>query len=174
MLSHLATIIISVAVANACTSASSCCAVLCSSEYLVDKVSSENTTAYNDTIYSFWSGQARTDTPTCVVEPTAASDVAVDVAILAEYECQFSIKGGGHTPWARAASINDRVTINIAGLNSMSLNTNKSIAYLGSGSRWGPIYEYLESQGTMVSRGRASDIGIGGLVVGGGYSWFAP
>ncbi|KAI9650562.1 hypothetical protein NHQ30_000580 [Ciborinia camelliae] len=45
---------------------------------------------------------------------------------------------------------------------------------ISAGLKWGQIYEYLESNGMMVSGGRASLVGIGGLVVGGGNSPFAP
>lgn len=128
-------------------------------------------TAYNATIYDFWSGQARDDEPTCVVQPTTSESVAAVVKILTPLQCQFSVKGGGHTPFAGAASINDGVTIDMAKLNTISVDKNLSVAYVGPGLKWGQTYEYLESQGMMVSGGRASDVGVGGLVVGGKLSF---
>lgn len=151
--------------------------------------------AYNATIYGFWSGQASDDKPTCVVQPTNREQVAAVVKILTRWHCQFSVKGGGHTPFAGAASINNGVTIDLAKLNTISVDKNVGLAHIGAGLKWGAIYEYLESNGMMVSGGRASQVGIGGLVVGGkssferdtkcsliakmntnigGYSWFAP
>ncbi|TGO62425.1 hypothetical protein BOTNAR_0114g00240 [Botryotinia narcissicola] len=133
-----------------------------------------NSKAYNATIYGFWSGQARDDKPTCVVQPTTKEHVAAVVKTLTRWQCQFSVKGGGHTPFAGATSINDGVTIDLAKLNTISVDKNVGIAHVGAGLKWGQIYEYLETEGMMVSGGRASLVGIGGLVVGGGYSWFAP
>ncbi|KAF7889286.1 uncharacterized protein EAF01_010779 [Botrytis porri] len=151
------------------SSSSECCAVFES-----DITAAPNSKAYNSTIYGFWSGQARDDKPTCVVQPTTREHVAAVVRALTRWQCQFSVKGGGHTPFAGAASINGGVTIDLAKLNTISVDKNVGIANIGAGLKWGQIYEYLENKGMMVSGGRASLVGIGGLVVGGGYSWFAP
>ncbi|KAF7924981.1 uncharacterized protein EAE98_007069 [Botrytis deweyae] len=150
-------------------SSSECCSILKS-----NITAAPNSKAYNATIYGFWSGQARDDKPTCVLQPTSREHVAAVVRTLTRWQCQFSVKGGGHTPFAGAASINDVVTIDLAKLNTISVDKNVGIAHVGAGLKWGQIYEYLETKGMMVSGGRASLVGIGGLVVGGGYSWFAP
>ncbi|KAB8293921.1 hypothetical protein EYC80_009394 [Monilinia laxa] len=114
---------------------------------------------------AFWSGQASDDRPNCIVQPTIREHVAAVVKILTHWQCQFSVKGG-HTPSAGAASINNGVTIDLAKLNTISVDKNVGVAYIGAGLKWGAIYEYLESNGIMVSGGRASLVGIGGLVVG--------
>lgn len=57
-------------------------------------------------------------------------------------------------------------------INSTSVNAERTVASIGAGARWGDIYETLIAQGMMVAGGRDSDVGIGGLVLGGGYSWF--
>lgn len=87
--------------------------------------------------------------------------------ILARLQCQFSVKGGGHTPFAGAASIDNGVTIDMAKLNTISVDKTVGIARIGAGLKWGDIYKYLEPHSMMVSGGRASLVGIGGLVVGG-------
>ncbi|TEY73411.1 hypothetical protein BOTCAL_0078g00040 [Botryotinia calthae] len=148
---------------------SECCSVL-----EPDITAAPNSNAYNTTIAGFWSGQARDDKPTCVVQPITREHVAAVVRTLTRWQCQFSVKGGGHTPFPGAASINDGVTIDLAMLNTISVDRNAGIAYVGSGLKWGQIYEYLEPKNMMVAGGRDSLVGIGGLIVGGGYSWFAP
>ncbi|KAF7891296.1 uncharacterized protein EAF02_001621 [Botrytis sinoallii] len=150
-------------------SSSECCSILKS-----NITAAPNSKAYNATIYGFWSGQARDDKSTCVLQPTTREHVAAVVRTLTRWRCQFSVKGGGHTPFAGAALINDGVTIDLAKLNTISVDKNAGIAHVGAGLKWGQIYEYLETKGMMVSSGRASLVGIGGLVIGGGYSWFAP
>lgn len=120
----------------------------------------------------FWTLQSTFDTPSCVYVPQSAADVSVAVKILAYAQCRFSVKGGGHTPWKGAASITNGVQIDMTSMNTVTLNAAKTQANIGSGARWGHIYGILQSQGVMVSGGRDSDVGIGGLVLGGGYSWF--
>lgn len=53
-----------------------------------------------------------------------------------------------------------------------SVNADGTVASIGSGARWGEIYATLIPLGKMVAGGRDSNVGIGGLVLGGGYSWF--
>lgn len=53
-------------------------------------------------------------------------------------------------------------------IKAVVVNSAKTIASIGSGARWGYIYAILQAQNMMVSGGRDSDVGIGGLVLGGG------
>ena len=101
------------------------------------------------------------------MQPTTRELVAATVKTLARLQCRFSVKGGGHTPFAGAASTNNGVTIDMAQLNTISVDKNLGVAYIGVGLRWGQVYQYLESQSMMVSGGRDSSVGVGGLVVGG-------
>ncbi|PBP19662.1 FAD binding domain containing protein [Diplocarpon rosae] len=129
-------------------------------------------TGYNVSMEGFWSLQSTFDTPTCIFKPTSNTEVATAVKILSRLSCRFSIKGGGHTPWAGASSISDGVTLDLTGINATTVNAAKDVASIGAGARFGSIYSTLEAQGLMVAAGRDPDVGIGGLVLGGGYSWF--
>lgn len=124
-------------------------------------------TEYNTTIFGFFSGQCRDDTPRCIVQPTRAEDVSDAVRVLVKYDCQFSVKGGGHTPWAGAASFNGGVTIDMAKLDKTTLNHDNTIASIGAGSRWGEVYNTLIPTGYMIAGGRDSTVGVGGLILGG-------
>lgn len=128
--------------------------------------------AYNASMEGFWSLQATFDTPNCIVRPMCADDVAVAVQQLVKGQCKFSVKGGGHTPFKGAASIANGVTIDMTAMNDVSINDEKTVASIGAGARWLKVYKYLELQGMMVAGGRDSDVGVGGLITGGGYSWF--
>lgn len=100
--------------------------------------------------------------------PKSTADVSVAVKVLAYAQCKFAVKGGGHTPFKGAASITNGVTIDMTSINAVTLNAAKTQASIGAGARWGHVYGILQSQGVMVSGGRDSDVGIGGLVLGGG------
>ncbi|EKD12970.1 FAD binding domain containing protein [Drepanopeziza brunnea f. sp. 'multigermtubi' MB_m1] len=127
---------------------------------------------YNASMEGFWSLQTTFDTPSCIVKPRSSQEVATTVQLFARLSCKFSIKGGGHTPWAGAASISDGVTIDMTDMSDVALNANKTVARIGAGARFGKVYRALEEQGMMVAAGRDANVGFGGLVLGGGFSWF--
>ena len=63
--------------------------------------------------------------------------------------------------------------IDLASFNEISLSSDKNVLTLGPGGRWGDVYNYLDSYGVSVIGGRINDVGIGGLILGGGYYHFS-
>lgn len=61
-------------------------------------------------------------------------------------------------------------------LSSVSVSTigNETIAGVGAGASWLDVYSYLDLLGVSVAGGRNGDVGVGGLTLGGGISYFAP
>ena len=57
-------------------------------------------------------------------------------------------------------------------LASVSLNDNHSVARVGAGATWIDVYQHLDASGMQVSGGRNGNVGVGGLLVGGGISHF--
>jgi hypothetical protein len=45
---------------------------------------------------------------------------------------------------------------------------------IGPGNRWGDVYSVLDEQGLSTLGGRVASVGVGGLVTGGGISFFSP
>jgi hypothetical protein len=79
------------------------------------------------------------------------------------------VKGGGHTSFPGASSIEDGITVSLENMNEITLSSNKKTAFIGPGNRWGAVYSKLGEQNLAVIGGRASDVGMG-LVLGGGIS----
>lgn len=120
----------------------------------------------------FWSLQTTFDNPWCIYKPTSPKNITDVIRHLTIGRCPFSIKGGGHTAWAGAASTSDGVMIDMTRMNEVTVSADRTVASIGAGARFGQIYPKLEAEGLMVAAGRDVDVGIGGLVLGGGYSWF--
>ena len=122
---------------------------------------------------SYWSLIARLR-PTCILQPSTARDVALAVTALTRGNvessqlCQFAVRSGGHTTWAGAANIEDGVTIDMSLMSSTTYDDENSIASIGPGARWGSVYMTLDELGIAISGGRASTVGVGGLILGGG------
>jgi hypothetical protein len=84
-------------------------------------------------------------------------------------QCPFAVKGGGHTSFPGASSIENGITVSLENMNEIRLSSNKKTAFIGPGNRWGAVYTKLGEQNLAVIGGRASDVGMG-LVLGGGIS----
>ena len=148
------------------------------SKVLGDKVSFASERSYTSSVSSYWSSQEVSLAPSCVVLPTSAEDVSVAIKTLysqklAGQDVSFAIRGGGHTPWAGSANIQDGVTIDMRGINGIQMSDDLEIAYVGAGAIWGEVYQKMDSLGLVVVGGRGASIGVGGLLTGGLFS-FSP
>ncbi|KAI1173439.1 putative oxidoreductase [Nemania sp. FL0916] len=133
---------------------------------------------YNSSIASYFSPQAAAVRPACYVTPQNAQDVSDAVKSLTSsahggpYE--FAVRAGGHTWFADSNSSPDGVTIDLRGLKSVDLSDDKSSVSVGPGATWDLVYGKLDPLGLSVAGGRVSGVGVGGLTLGGGISYFGP
>lgn len=111
-------------------------------------------------------------TPNCFIAPTNSQQVSQIVGLLAKNSCQFAIRSGGHGLLVGSSNIAIGVTIDLSGLNSVTLSDDKSVARVGAGSKWIHVYETLDPMGYAIPGGRAGDVGVGGLTSGGTFAIF--
>jgi FAD/FMN-containing dehydrogenase len=111
--------------------------------------------------------------PKCFAQPHSASDVSKIILLAKETQCKFAVKSGGHAAFDGASNIQDGITIDLQLLNELSINEDKTITRIGPGNRWIDVYEYLTPLGVSVVGGRDAEIGVGGLTLGGGISWYS-
>lgn len=118
--------------------------------------------------------------PSCIFLPTSADDIAAALYIFRHGDgsdnssCPFAIKSGGHAPWPGANDIHDGVTLDLSLINEVSLSEDRSFVRLGSGALWCDAYDALNGTGIAFTGGRVPGVGVGGLALGGGYSFFSP
>lgn len=93
------------------------------------------------------------------------------LAILEATKTKFAVRGGGHMPVPEAASISEGVLISTEKLNTMRL-TDGNIAQLGPGLRWAAVYDWISQYGRGIAGGRYGPVGVPGLLLGGGISYF--
>ena len=155
------------------------CAAL--SYVLGAKVAYPASPSYIATILSFWSSQEQSVVPNCIVEPTTTQDVSAAVFILSALSvntsfsdpCKFGIKSGGHTPQKGAANQQAGVTIDLGAFNQLQVSADRRTTSIGPGNRWADIYLKLDAQNLAISGGRVAQVGAGGLITGGGISFFS-
>lgn len=113
--------------------------------------------------------------PWCIVHPETSADVARFVSVVTGItNCDFAIKTQGHAPAAGAANIQDGMTLDLTSLNTTSLNEDHSIASVEAGSAWVDVYRTLNPFNKTVSGGRNGAVGVGGVTLGGGISYYSP
>jgi FAD/FMN-containing dehydrogenase len=76
-------------------------------------------------------------------------------------------------PVPGAQSVQPGIMISLTKLNSQVLSEDQSIASIGPGQVWRDVYHWLANYGLAVNGGRYPTVGVGGLLVGGGISYFS-
>ncbi|KAL8841025.1 MAG: hypothetical protein Q9176_003597 [Flavoplaca citrina] len=137
-----------------------------------------------ESIQSYWAVQERQIIPQCIVRPRNAEEVATAVGILKhEYEgCTrkghvpslFAVRSGGHSPISGAANSDGGIVIDLRLLNEVVPFEDDSCVVIGTGARWLDVSTILDQRCLAVAGGRNSAVGIGGLTLGGGISFFSP
>lgn len=122
---------------------------------------------------SYWAVQQRETIPSCRLTPLATEEVAKAVKVLASQNCKFSIRSGGHSGIAGASNIDNGVTIDLSRFNRVEVSEDTATAIVGPGTRWGDVYTKLAPMSLGVVGGRVSDVGVGGVILGGGMSYFS-
>lgn len=87
--------------------------------------------------------------------------------ILGESRTPFGVKSGGHSV-NRGFSSTCGVQVSLARFNTFNVNTEAQTVELGPSLLWDDVYERLEPYGVTVIGGRIPEVGVGGLILGGG------
>lgn len=127
---------------------------------------------YNDANH-YWSNRQAETRPVCFVRPLSTRDVSKAMKILTESRSPFAVKGGGHTAFAGGSNIDGGVTIDLLHLNTVTVSPDRKTVSVGSGNRWINVSEALDPLGLAVVGGREWDVGVPGLILGGGISYFS-
>lgn len=154
-------------------------------EALPDRIiSPENAASFQESMNAYWDQKACEVAPACVVRPRNAQELAQAIKILkSEYDEQdgqssqkvfFAVRSGGHSPVAGASSIKGGALVDLSLFVQVTPAADKKSVAIGAGCKWIHVYKALEEQGLAVAGGRNSAVGVGGLTLGGGLSFFSP
>ncbi|TVY31782.1 Bifunctional solanapyrone synthase, partial [Lachnellula subtilissima] len=149
--------------------------------------------AFRKSMNSYWAQQECEVVPACVVQPRDAQQLSTTVKILKrEFNGReegkkdptgsdgeksaglFAIRGGGHSPIPGAATVKGGVLIDLSLLKEVTPSEDGSSVVIGAGAKWMDVSKVLDERGLAVVGGRNSAVGIGGLALGGGLSFFSP
>ncbi|KAG8419773.1 hypothetical protein J3458_004615 [Metarhizium acridum] len=137
------------------------------------KLSYPNSLAYEFEESRYWSQQQALTRPACRFTPGAPVDVSLAVLTSRVTQCRFAVKSGGHAAFAGASNIEGGLTLDLRNLNQVVVSADKKQTSVGAGNVWYDVYTKLQPTGLTVIGGRVSAIGVGGLTLGGGISFFS-
>lgn len=132
-----------------------------------------DSTEYKERTESYWSVAAQL-TPWCIIQPRNAQEVSTALLTLLDGpQCGIAVRSGGHTTFAGANNIVEGATIDLGNMNSTTYHPENSTASIQPGSRWLQVYQTLDPLGVTVPGGRAGTVGVAGLILGGGNSFYS-
>ena len=77
-------------------------------------------------------------------------------------------------PIDNAANINSSgVLISSTNLNTLQLSADNQTMSIGPANRWGDVFDYLDGTNLTVIGGRLGAVGVPGLLLGGGLSFYS-
>ncbi|KAI1085294.1 FAD-binding domain-containing protein [Whalleya microplaca] len=127
---------------------------------------------YDERERSYWSLTPRLE-PWAIVQPRSTEEVSKALKALVKTDgCKFAIRSGGHMSWAGANNIEKGVTIDLGLMSKTTYNHETKLASLQPGGRWTEVYADVEKHGVMVAGGREGLVGVGGLLIGGGLTFY--
>ena len=142
--------------------------------------------AFMESMKAYWAQQECEVVPECVCRPHDALQLSTAVKILKRHYDQsrkegdpkaegwFAIRSGGHSPIPGAAGIKGGVLIDLSLFCEVTPSVDSKSVVVGTGARWADVSNVLDEKGLAMVRGRNSAVGVGGLTLGGGLSFFYP
>ncbi|KAF9872084.1 FAD binding domain-containing protein [Colletotrichum karsti] len=130
-----------------------------------------NSTAYETQRINVWDVRANLN-PACIYMPTSAEDVAKAVEIFHTNKAPFAVKGGGHMNYPGSNTIDDGILLALNGVNAIKVNADDNNIEVGPGNKWVDVYQALAPHKQYAIGGRLKTIGVPGLTLIGGVSYF--
>ena len=131
-----------------------------------------NSTAYIEE-NTYWSNRQGEVYPACFVTPRSTANVSAIIKSLTANQAPFTVKAGGHTAFAGGSNVDQGVTIDLLHMTDIQVTNDSQTVSVGSGSRWIQVTEALDPLSLGVVGGRVADVGVAGLLLGGGISYFS-
>jgi FAD/FMN-containing dehydrogenase len=112
-----------------------------------------------------------TGRPALVVRPSDPDEVAAALRHAARHDLAVSVRSGGHSPLGHSTNTGGMV-IDLAHLDGVEvLDADRRLVRVGGGATWGQVSATLDPLGWALTAGDTSDVGVGGLTLGGGVGW---
>ena len=106
--------------------------------------------------------------PAAVLSAETVTDIARAIDWSRQEQVPLVARGGGHS--YAGNSVNTGLVLDLRGLDEVRIDESSGLVTVGGGTRMGKLYAELERYDLAVPLGNSNEVGIGGLVLGGGVS----
>lgn len=137
---------------------------------LRDSVLTSSDAGYDAREAAYWSRSASLK-PTCIVRPKNTEEVSRALEAIVQAKQKFAVRSGGHAPSVGASSISEGITIDLGLLDQIAYDETTEMVTIGPGQKWKQVYKELQKWDRTVAGSRDGNVGVGGFLLGGGYSW---
>lgn len=109
--------------------------------------------------------------PAVIVRAQNNGDIVTALRFAREHQFMLSVRSGGHGLSGQATN-NGGLVLDLTYLNAVEiLDPKQRLVRIGTGARWGEVAKALATHGLAISSGDTSQVGVGGLTLGGGIGW---
>ncbi len=110
--------------------------------------------------------------PVAVVTALNRHDIALTLQVAAALGLRVAPQSTGHNA-APLGDLSRTILLRTSALNRVHVDVDRRVAHVGAGAMWADVTEAASAVGLTAIGGFAADVGILGLLLGGGLGWFA-
>ena len=111
--------------------------------------------------------------PALIARCRSAADVGFALEHARTHGLAVSVRGGGHH-LAGFGTNDGGLVVDLSLLDSVEVvDPDRRLVRLGGGSTWGRVSKVLAAHGLALTSGDTANVGVGGLLLGGGIGWLA-
>lgn len=122
-----------------------------------------------DRVVAPWNLRFASQKPAAVARCQSVADVQACLAFAQSEGIPLVARSGGHS--YAGFSLTPGLMIDVSPMNQIALDPATGLARLGGGTRNANVYEALRPPSVSVTHGRCKEVGVGGLVLGGGIGF---
>ncbi|MGB3336547.1 MAG: FAD-binding oxidoreductase [Devosia sp.] len=110
--------------------------------------------------------------PEALARVASAADVSQVIGFAREHGFELAIRGGGHSSSGHG-TVDGGIVIDLRDLAEVSVDKATGTVWVGGGATVGAVLKALEPHGLVVGFGDSGDVGVGGIVTGGGVGYLS-
>ncbi|HEY0638996.1 MAG TPA: FAD-binding oxidoreductase [Pseudonocardiaceae bacterium] len=110
--------------------------------------------------------------PAVIVRCTGAADVVAAVRLARRHGLELAVRGGGHS-FVGHSTCDGGLVVDLRGLDELVVDPAARTVTVGPGNTWARVADATAEHGLAAVGGHVSNVGVPGLVLGGGNGWLS-
>jgi len=110
--------------------------------------------------------------PAALVRVADATDISRVIGFAEKHGFELAVRGGGHSSSGHG-TVDGGIVIDLRGLDEVSVDPATRTAWVGGGATARAVLEALAPHGLVVGFGDSGDVGVGGIITGGGLGYLS-